>query len=222
MAGIVIEKAFADPPLAVLPLDCEASSLHRSLSWPVEVGWSEADWDDGRLLAGPEAHLVKPAAGWTDWSVKSQQIHGIPLGQLHRDGKSARIVAERLLDAARGKVVLVTHREDVFWLQRLMEAARTQGADPDAHFRLAFFQEALMARLTAASAGAGQDTADREWARAFGVMNRTSNSARYLAPPNHRAGPDSLTMATWWRIAVAAFERGEPGQVRSDVDPDTA
>ena len=54
-------------------LDFEAPSLGSS-SFPIEVGWAV----DG---GGTEAHLIRPAPGWTDWSATSERLHGIAQAQ---------------------------------------------------------------------------------------------------------------------------------------------
>ena len=49
-------------------LDFEASSLAKD-SYPIEVAWVFEDW-------ASEAHLIRPAARWTDWDTGAERMHG--------------------------------------------------------------------------------------------------------------------------------------------------
>ena len=70
--------------------DFEASSLHHG-SYPIEVAWVDEHGQG-------EAHLIRPAEGWEDWSVASQTIHGISRERLAADGEDAAAVAHRVAD----------------------------------------------------------------------------------------------------------------------------
>src|SRR5690348_10078930 len=69
-------------------LHFEASSLGRN-GFPIEVAWV---FESGT----EEAHLIRPAPGWTDWDAHS--IHAISRDRLCSDGAPVEAVARRLVD----------------------------------------------------------------------------------------------------------------------------
>src|SRR3954469_12500957 len=78
----------------VVFLDFEASSLTKR-SFPIEVAWV---FESGE----GEAHLIRPAPDWTEWSAEAEAVHHIPRAVLERDGRSAEEVARRMLDLLSG------------------------------------------------------------------------------------------------------------------------
>jgi hypothetical protein len=94
-------------------LDLEASGLHHD-SFPIEVGWCDADGQG-------ESHLIRPEPSWDDWSLEAERLHGLSLRQLRQDGEPAEVVARR--------VIAVLENSDFFsdapafdgaWLNKLL------------------------------------------------------------------------------------------------------
>jgi hypothetical protein len=104
--------------VTVLFLDIEASPLHCG-SYPVEVGWCSEDGTG-------EAHLIRPAPGWDDWSLASQEIHGLSRERLREFGRPHGEVARRALKVLRApdvRVVSDAPEYDGRWLGELLAAA---------------------------------------------------------------------------------------------------
>lgn len=164
--------------MPVVFLDFEASSLNSG-SFPIEVGWAV---DGGET----EAHLIRPAPGWTDWSAASERLHGIPHTRLLAEGEPPGDVARRVAAALGGEGMAVASDNpefERFWLERLMAAA----------WRPAPFAVLPAARLYAAEAGriigAGA-TAEAVLAAVTDAM-RAERARRRV---RHRAGPDAEAM----------------------------
>ncbi|WP_458098262.1 transcriptional regulator [Roseomonas sp. WA12] len=102
----------------IIFLDFEASSLDAG-SYPIEVGWV-TEGGDG------EAHLIRPAPGWEEWSEASERIHGLSRGRLAREGSPVEVVARRVHQVLGADGVVVASdaaRWEQRWLDRLMAAA---------------------------------------------------------------------------------------------------
>ena len=102
--------------MSIIFVACNGSSLSLS-SWPVEVGWSTVG-------GGTESHLIRPLAGWTNWSAEAEAIHGVSLDYLREHGEPAEIVARRVADvvAARGVIAIsAAAGRDQRWLDRLLQ-----------------------------------------------------------------------------------------------------
>ena len=98
-------------------LDFEASSLGKT-SYPIEVAWV---FEDGR----GEAHLIRPAEGWTDWDARAEAIHHIPQAALQRDGSPVEVVAARMIAVLTGHDLYASAPSwDGKWLSTLLRAAR--------------------------------------------------------------------------------------------------
>lgn len=94
-------------------LDFEASSLGKR-SYPIEVGWV---FEDGRS----EAHLIRPAPGWTDWDEAAEAIHHISRSTLERSGAPCEIVAQRMVDCLAGHDLLASAPSwDGKWMSTLL------------------------------------------------------------------------------------------------------
>src|SRR3569623_3758391 len=94
----------------------EASSL-ADRSYPIEVGWVFAD-------GAGEAHLIRPAPEWTDWSDEAQAIHGIDRAELLAKGTSHEEVAHRMVDVLTGHTLCASAPSwDGKWLSVLLRAA---------------------------------------------------------------------------------------------------
>jgi hypothetical protein len=103
--------------MGIMFIDFEASSLNRG-SVPIEIAWVD---EDGQA----DSCLIKPEAGWDDWSVASESIHGISRGDIARDGEEARLAAKRAFKAL-GAADAVYSDQPVFdqaWLEVLLATA---------------------------------------------------------------------------------------------------
>jgi hypothetical protein len=97
-------------------LDFEASSLSKH-SYPIEVGWV---FEDGTA----EAHLIRPAPGWTEWDAAAEAIHHIARAELERDGTPHDVVAARMIEVLSGHDLLASAPSwDGKWLSALLRAA---------------------------------------------------------------------------------------------------
>ena len=159
-------------------LDFEASSLSKD-SYPIEVGWTGEDGSE-------EAHLIRPAPGWTDWDPAAEAIHHIGRDQLLDEGEPHDEVARRMLDVLGPHDVYVTAPSwDGMWLSKLLRAAGL----PRHAMRL---HEADEAHVGAVIEVFGADPAD-PLVRAealdllFDARRRISSS-----PPAHRALADAI------------------------------
>lgn len=83
----------AEGPAAFL--DFEAPQLDRK-GFPIEAAWVSETGEE-------EAHLIRPAEGWTEWAVSAEAVHRIPRDLLEREGKPAAEVASRALEALSGQ-----------------------------------------------------------------------------------------------------------------------
>jgi hypothetical protein len=158
--------------LAYIFLDFEASSLSKQ-SYPIEVGWVRED-------GSGEAHLIRPAPGWTEWDDRAAAVHGISRAQLEREGEPHEAVCATLLAAFDQNIVLASAPSwDGHWLSMLLRAAghprhlvRLQ--DSDVAFRAAAEARGLDTAAAIAAAHAGLEAAPvghraladarREWA----------------------------------------------------------
>lgn len=99
-------------------IDFEASSL-SAYSYPIEVGWCS---EDGQV----QAHLIRPADTWHEWSASSETVHGISRGLLRRDGRAAAEVAHDVMRALAPEKALVfadAPAWDQEWLNLLLAQA---------------------------------------------------------------------------------------------------
>lgn len=147
-------------------IDFEASSLGKG-GFPVEVGWV---FETGE----GEAHLIRPAPGWTEWSAEAEAIHGIPRAELERHGAPPERVAGRMLEVLAGHGLYASAPSwDGHWLSLLLRA----GGRKRHALRLADTDEAH--RIAARSA-ADPDGIIAEARRAFEAQ-----------APRHRALDDA-------------------------------
>lgn len=97
-------------------LDFEASSLSPR-SYPIEVGWV---FEDGAR----EAHLIRPAPGWTDWDAAAEAVHRIPHAELLAAGEPHEAVARRMVERLTGHDLCASAPSwDGKWLSALLRAA---------------------------------------------------------------------------------------------------
>lgn len=157
-------------------LDFEASSLSDG-SYPIEAGWVLEDGTG-------EAHLIRPAPGWTDWDARAAAVHGITREQLQQEGEPHGAVCDRLLALFEQCTVLASAPSwDGHWLSMLLRAA----GHPRHLVRL---QDTEVAFLAAAEPWGGNVAARIEGARA---------AAR---SPSHRALPDARGEWEIWRALM--------------------
>lgn len=77
-------------------------------------------FEDGRA----EAHLIRPAPGWTDWDPLAEAVHGVARERLEREGEPHDAVARRVLAALGGHEVYATAPSwDGHWLSLLLRSA---------------------------------------------------------------------------------------------------
>ena len=164
--------------MAYIFLDFEASSLSKQ-SYPIEVGWVGED-------GSGEAHLIRPAAGWTEWDERAAAVHGITRDQLEREGEAHDAVCARLLQMFEGNDVLASAPSwDGHWLSMLLRAA----GRPRHLVRL---QDTEIAFVAAAEARGGDSAASIAFARA----------KIDAAPVGHRALADARREWSIWRTIV--------------------
>jgi hypothetical protein len=159
-------------------LDFEASSLSKD-SYPIEVGWVHEDGTG-------EAHLIRPAPGWTEWDVLAAGVHGISREQLEREGEPHEAVCERLLVLFDQNIVLASAPSwDGHWLSMLLRAA----GHPRHLVRL---QDSEVAFCAAAEPWGGD------------VAARIEGAKQAARPPGHRALADARREWEIWRALVEA------------------
>lgn len=113
----------ADVRLAVL--DLEASALDKG-SYPIEIGCALIEGASRPLRVW--SALIEPTEDWTRdgvWSPQSQQVHGISIEDLRRNGLPVGIICDRLNTLLRSAAAVVSDAPmyDQEWLNRLFEAA---------------------------------------------------------------------------------------------------
>lgn len=96
-------------------MDFEASGLTQD-SYPIEAAWV---FEDERQ----ESHLIRPAPGWTAWTVSGEETHGISRAVLEENGEPADAVARRMVETLSGHDLYASAPEwDGKWLSDLLEA----------------------------------------------------------------------------------------------------
>ncbi|MDB5699613.1 MAG: transcriptional regulator [Alphaproteobacteria bacterium] len=173
-------------------LDFEASSLSDE-SYPIEVAWV---FEDGR----GEAHLIRPAPGWEEWSAAAEDIHRIPRAILKAAGMPHDAVARRMVETLAGHDLLATAPSwDGKWLSVLLRAAGL----PRRALRLRDTEEAQ------------QEAAERILARVVDPAQLSDAAEQVVTlvglrranrAPAHRALADAEEERDRWLDVVAAAE----------------
>ena len=157
-------------------IDFEASSLTKD-SWPVEIGFA---WIDEKGKLRSDAKLIKPHPSWSlsEWSEKSQQIHGITLEEL--EGAEDAVEVARWAMREFGNAMLLSDAApfDDRWLRRLMALI-----GQDEYFEIVSIQDEVREYFEGAAVG----MFFKAYANGHG---------------NHRAGVDAMRLAQAWRAAL--------------------
>jgi hypothetical protein len=173
-------------------LDFEASSLTDE-SYPIEIGWAA---EDGAC----EAHLIRPAPGWTDWDVLAEGVHGIPRDRLCAEGEPPEAVAHRTLAALQGHAVFVSAPSwDGKWMSVLLRA----GGLPRHALRLRDSDEAC--REAVARALGDRLPEPKREALAARLIREARGSVR-CGSRRHRALADAETELDVWRAVQRLAE----------------
>jgi hypothetical protein len=183
-------------------LDFEASSLGRR-GFPIEIAWV---FETGE----GEAHLIRPAAGWTDWAADAEAVHGIPRALLERQGRPAEEVARRAVEVLAGHRLYASAPSwDGKWLSRLLRA----GGLPRHALRLRSTGEAWAEAVDGALEAAGVPPEERPRLRS--EILAEARRAAIALPPAHRAAEDARRELALWRDvrrrakeAAARWRRG--------------
>ncbi|WP_198382976.1 hypothetical protein [Roseomonas sp. KE2513] len=161
-------------------LDFEASSFS---GWPIEVAlaWIPGGRSSSTGSLASEAWLIQPEPDWdeAEWDPLAEEVHGLSLAELRRDGCSAFGVARAVAERLRGKLVVSDAADvDGALLVRLFEAM----GGPAPEYRLVD-----IASLLRQIDGDGR----QRFAAFMGA-----------GPPPHRAEPDALRLAHAWLAAL--------------------
>lgn len=175
----------AAPEAMVVFLDFEASSLSKK-GYPIEVAWVFETGEE-------EAHLIRPAEDWTDWSATAEAVHRIPRDLLEREGVPAAEVARRALEALSGhRLYASAPTWDGQWLSRLLRA----GGLPRHALRLRDTEEARAEAVAAALEAVGVAAAGRGRI-AIPILDDAQRRAKD-AEPAHRALDDARRERDLW------------------------
>lgn len=180
-------------------VDFEASSLGRK-GFPIEVAWVFETGEE-------EAHLIRPAEGWTEWAASAEAVHRIPRDLLDREGTPAAEVARRVLGALSGHRLYASAPSwDGQWLSRLLRA----GGLPRHALRLRDTEEARAEAVAAALEAAAVPSEERR--RLAGSLLEEARRRTKDARPAHRALDDARRERCVWldvrRRAEEAAARG--------------
>lgn len=188
----------------VVFVDVEASSLQPS-GFPVEAGWCSDDGAEGEVLIRPAPGWIRPPARLRlNWSRQSQDVHGIALATLMRDGVAHADAARAVLDAlaAPGAVPASdAPSQDGRWLRRLTTAAGLPDPPRLAHVRevqLSLFQP-LASRLPPLGDPRRDAAVQRLRDLAMGVLSRAEEAEERRGGVRHRALADARAHLRVWR-----------------------
>ena len=188
----------------VLFVDVEASSLGPG-SFPIEVGWAADDGTEGAVLIRPAPYWIEPEARLrAAWSRQSQDVHGISLDTLMRNGihhaDAARAVAAAL--TAPGAIPASdapTYDRD--WLLRLTRSVGLPAPPALAHVHQ--LQLSLFGPLTAVLPPAGDPRRGPAVQRlrdlATEVIARAEDAEERRGGVRHRALADARSHLRVWR-----------------------
>lgn len=161
-------------------VDCEASSLSAQ-SFPIEIGWCLADTG----IVG--STLIVPEAGWLDWDLSSQAVHGITREELYASGLAASKAAELLASATGGRILYADGSLDRFWITQLFAVAALEPPTVQAF-------DKLLDTIVRPDGDPGGDQLARDLARAErqgAIIDQAFARAQEIAPKKHRAAADA-------------------------------
>ena len=184
------------PPeaLVVFP-DFDASSLGRK-GFPIEVAWVFETGEE-------EAHLIRPAAGWTEWAASAEAVHRIPRDLLDREGTPAAEVARRALEALSGHRLYASAPSwDGQWLSRLLRA----GGLPRHALRLRDTEEARAEAVAAAALEAAGVPLTERRRLSDAILGDAQRRAKG-GEPAHRALDDARRERDAWLDTRRRAER---------------
>lgn len=165
----------------IIFVDFEASSLGKH-GFPVEVGWAAEDGTE-------ESYLIRPAPDWQEWSAEAEQVHGIPLERLMREGCPHEVVARRMVEALTGHELYASAPSwDGQWLSRLLRAAGL----PRHALRLRDTEEAQRQAVQAALEGASAEQVEN-------LLQAAQQAIEAAEVPAHRALDDARRELRLWR-----------------------
>lgn len=169
-------------------LDFEASSL-SSCSYPIEVAWSRPD---GSI----ESYLISPAGieAWDDWSVLSEEVHGISRAELMVQGKPPNWICSQMNQQLIGQVVYTDNPiYDGMWLAELFSVVK----GGQLKFKLGMADEILFA-------GSYPSPASRAAAR--DEIQAMKEEARRRVGGQHRARLDVQYLIELYKLASQSDE----------------
>ncbi|HWX51305.1 MAG TPA: transcriptional regulator [Roseomonas sp.] len=165
----------------IIFVDFEASSLGKH-GFPVEVGWAAEDGTE-------EGYLIRPAPDWQEWSAEAEQVHGIPLERLMREGSPHEVVAQRMVEALTGHDLYASAPSwDGQWLSRLLRAAGL----PRHALRLRDTEEAQRQAVQAVLEGASAEQVED-------LLQAAQQAIEAAEVPTHRALDDARRELRLWR-----------------------
>jgi len=164
--------------------DFEASGLE---GFPIEVGWACVQQTPAVLAS--EGYLIRPALDWNaaeNWDTEAEQLHGLTLDLLLREGKPPTTVALRMNEALRNRSLFADSPFDEGWLSQLFDAA---GLLPTFHIR-----------RTAPEVLVRQFAADQRLPSA--AVDQAIICAQRDHPQVHRAVQDAYYWAAVWLMLL--------------------
>ena len=176
-------------------VDVEASSLNAD-SFPIELAWVDRHGQG-------ESYLIRPEPEWTDWSERSEAVHGISRAVLLRDGRPALWVAHRAHAMLDGHLTISDNpRYDAQWLSKLYKLA---GYPEIRLHSLHFVAGTEIARILALNVAEPDSPAYWRQARllldaAQNLVAQTTETAIMQLTHRHRALSDATDL---WRIWLA-------------------
>ena len=167
---------------ALVFYDCEASGLD---GFPIEIGWAFVDETANAIVS--ESHLVRPLPEWLAddrWDPVAEELHGITLPRLRREGRPVWEIAMRMNQALAGRELVSDSAWDEGWVRQLFD-----GAGSEVDFTIRRIDADVLIRKLAIDRGMDPDAYEQAVLR-----------ASRLSPRQHRAEADARHLATLWNV----------------------